>query len=206
MKNLTINGFASYEPPALVSKATYIDGKLTANVATFTTPIPALPTLTDGIKDLEESIENADGGDHIMIAIRNDKQAYLVDVLQQLGTYVNNRANGDRTIARLSGYDVRKENEPRLLQPITVAPRATRSTTLGSVDAAVKSQKAASRGANWYITTDATKPLSAWTKFDNQTARITFIDLVPGQKYTVCAELLGPRQQRQLSPQATVVA
>jgi hypothetical protein len=206
MKNLTTNGFAKFKPLVLVATGTGIVAEMTANIAVFASPSPALAAVTDALEDLGESIANADKGDHVMIAIRDDKQAVVVDLLQQLGTYVNLIANGSRTTALLSGFELRKESEPRVLQPIAYAPRTNRSLTAGSVAASIKMQSAARNGVIWYITHDATKPLSTWTKIDNEGAKITFTDLVPGTEYYICAELLGARRQRQMSPKATVIA
>jgi hypothetical protein len=75
-----------------------------------------------------------------------------------------------------------------------------------SAQARVKSQRAATKGVNWYITDDATKPLNEWRKLENQKAMVVFLDLVPGVEYAIVAELLGPRGQRQLSPKASVIA
>ncbi len=204
-KNLTTNGFARLEPVMLSAKASHIVEQMTLNGSVFKTPNPTLAELTAGIDELDAAIAAAETGDYIKIAIRDDKKSAMVDLLQLEGTYVNNRANGDRTIALLSGFDVRKEDEPRNLQPITTAPTVKRLADATSVQASVKSQTA-SKGVNWFFTSEATKPLSDWTKLENRRSKIVFDNLVPGREYTIVAELLGPREQSQLSPRATVIA
>jgi hypothetical protein len=205
-KNLTTNGFAQLDPMGLIAKGRHIATQLSLNVAVFATPVPAVAIISNAVEELEAAESAAETGDRNKIAARDDKFAALVDILQQGGTYVNTVANGDRTIALLSGYDVRKPNEPRVMQPITAAPKAKRMPAPGSVKSRVESQKAATKGVNWYISSDASKPMSEWTKMENERSTILFEGLVPGVEYYICAELLGPRRQSEMSPRATVIA
>ena len=204
-KDLTKNGFATYEPLALCAKARHVVTQMSA-YKVFENPNPAFPVFITGADELEVAEADASTGDEIKVAIRNDKFTTLVGIMQQGGTYVNNIANGDRTIALQSGYEIRKENEPRVMQEIATAPKAKRLPTAGKVQCRVQSQKAATKSTNWYITDDALKPVSGWTKVENKKSTFIFENLVPGKEYTICAELQGARGQSEMSPRATVIA
>ena len=66
------------------------------------------------------------------------------------------------------------------MQEIATAPKAKRLPTAGKVQCKVQSQKAATKSTNWYITDDALKPVSAWTKVENKKSNFIFENLVPG--------------------------
>jgi hypothetical protein len=205
-KDLANNGFGSLLPVELVAKGRYIGGCWIANSVKFANPRPLPATIIDASDDLEAAEQNAITGDELKVAIRNDKFDVLVGLLQQGASFVNNVANGDRTVIREGGYEARKLPEPRVLLPITTAPTAKRLLTPGKVQCSVRSQDAATKGTNWYITDDPEKAISQWTKVENVTTKYTYENLVPGKEYTICAELNGPRNQRQMSPRATVIA
>jgi hypothetical protein len=205
-KNLVTNGFAELTFVDLVAKAKHINSSLLGEVAIFAEPNPSLATIKEAIDVLAVATADAETGDRIKVAIRDEAAAILIDLLQQGGTYVNNIANGNRLIALKSGYDIVKEKEPRVLLPITTAPVVKRTPTAGTLNAKIKSQLAASKGTTWYITDDPSKPMEQWMKLENQHASVTFVNLVPGKTYTICAELNGPRQQSQMSPWATAIA
>jgi hypothetical protein len=205
-KDLAKNGFEKLTPLELSARGRHIGGCWTANAAKFANPRPTPAIIIDACDDLDAAEADAATGDEIKVAIRNDKFSALVGLLQQGGSFVNNVANGQRTVIIEGGYEARKISEPRVLMPIATAPTAKRTATAGRVECSVETQRAATKGINWYITDDPTRPMSEWTKLENETSRVVFENLVPGKEYTICAELNGPRKQSQMSPRATVIA
>ena len=204
MKNLTVTGFEKYDVEGLLAKAKHIVSQMTINVSHFTAPKPTLAVVQDAIDNLDSAEAEAATNDTLKKAIRNDKKVALIDLLEQLAVFVDSVALGQRTLVLLSGFDVRKVREPRILQPVTTAPRALRTPVAGKVKASIRLQKGAN-GTVWYGSEDNTKPLNEWAKYDNKGARCTFENVPPGRQYYICVELLGSRQQTQMSPQAVVI-
>lgn len=205
-KDLATNGFENYSPPELSGRGRYIAGCWEAKPNKFINPRPLPADIFEAADALDTAEAESLTGDELKIAIRDDKFNILVGLLQQGASFVNNVANGDRTVILEGGYVPRKLPEPRMLLPIPNAPSARRLATAGSVFCVIPWQRAATKNTNWYITDDPSKPMSEWTKVENKGSRITFENLVPGKEYTICAEQNGPRGQKQLSPRATVIA
>ena len=114
MKILVTNGFINYGEDRLITKGRYIWDQLTENASIFVSPVPSLTDLASMTNDLEKAYLSAQSRDRIKLAQLADKKLKFVSFLQQLGIYVNLVADGDRTIALLSGFDVRKLSEPRV--------------------------------------------------------------------------------------------
>lgn len=104
-------GFTNLNAENLLFKGKTVLTAMTANVATFATPSPALTVLSGNIDDLEWAINkyNTAGGGEVLLSQRNDAMAPLVKTLIQLGTYVQTISKGDKTIIMSAGFDAEKD-------------------------------------------------------------------------------------------------
>lgn len=205
MKNLTTNGFANYKVPDLLAKAAYILASMQAHPEYFSKPTPTYEVVQTAITELSIAETNAASGDRMKISERDTRKAELVNLLQQMGTFVNFVANGSREIAEKSGFELVKPKTKRILEPITIGPKLLRTDTPGSIDASIIAQRGISRGTTWYQTSNPQLPLGQWTAYANQTNKFTFENLTAGVPQYVCVEMNGPRKQKQLSPVSTLI-
>jgi hypothetical protein len=85
--------------PALIALATSIVQGLTAAPAVFPSPVPPLATVSAAIADLAAAETAAAAKTRGAVAARNAKRSALVTLLDQLKSYVQQVADGDRTHA-----------------------------------------------------------------------------------------------------------
>jgi hypothetical protein len=114
MKNQVTNGFDRMPISYLMVKANFIIGEMTANVANFPAPTPALADVQAAADALQTATLKAQNGDRVAISNRNDKRDELMVLLRRLGVYVNLMADSDRTIAMKSASTLPK-NQRQLL-------------------------------------------------------------------------------------------
>jgi len=76
----------------------------------FPDPPPALEQLKKAVPELDRALADAQGGGKLMTAIKDDKKAIVLDLLQELVDYVTTTSKGDRTMMLSSGFIVSSEN------------------------------------------------------------------------------------------------
>lgn len=205
MKNSATNGFGRLSPADLLSKARSIVNQMGANTGYFLTPDPALADITAATDEFEKAAQAADNRDRVAIAYRNDQRDVLVALLRKLANYVNLQADGSRTIALSSGFDVAKEPSPQ--PPITVVdtPVLSLGVNAGELEARNKSV-AGARAYQYFINSDVQVPLSQWTLYPSTRSRYSFSDLKSGQRYFVKVGVVGTNNQVVFSDAASFIA
>ncbi|NNV54942.1 fibronectin type III domain-containing protein [Limnovirga soli] len=104
-------GFYALSIPDKILKARNIVTLMTGNAA-FTTPNPALATVTTAANELETAFNDAADGGRTKTAIRDSKEAELDALMAQLSAYVQEISEGDALIILSSGMEVRAEKTP----------------------------------------------------------------------------------------------
>lgn len=141
----------------LITNARTIVTRMTGNPA-FPSPVPALPTVTSAINDLETAETSALQKTKGAVAVRDDKRAALVTLLHQLKGYVQTTADASQetgqAIIQSSGMDVRKTavRKARTFEAVQTAVSGT---------VTLRAPAAARRAAyDWQYSTDGGK---TWT-------------------------------------------
>ncbi len=194
MKNGVTNGFDRLTPANLIAKARFIISEMTDNVNYFPSPEPALADVKAAVDTFEEAAQAAENRDRVAIAYRNEIRDGLVSMLRQLGSYVNLQANGNRTIALSSGFNVAKESPS--IPPITFVetPVLTAGVNAGTLEARSKRVLGA-RTYLYYINDDAQLPISQWQQFTSTRSRHSFSGLAGGKRHYVKVGVIGSNNQ-----------
>lgn len=111
MPTTAIAGVSRLTANALVAKALFVETKMTGN-ANFTTPVPAIATITAARGALETAIVAAMDGGKTAHLDKRMKEAALVLLLIEEAAYVTSVSGGDEAKIISSGFDVRKTAEP----------------------------------------------------------------------------------------------
>jgi hypothetical protein len=85
---------------------------MTANIATFATPLPSLADVTDATDALETAYTEALDGGLSKTAAKNAAEDVFDTLLTALGNYVDSVAQGDETIILSSGMEVKRQPAP----------------------------------------------------------------------------------------------
>lgn len=86
----------------------------------FPDPPAALLKLKELLPGFRQALVDAQGGDKILMSIKNDKKAIVLELLQQLADYVTVTCKGNRTLMLSSGFDVNDENGSGTKQPPSI--------------------------------------------------------------------------------------
>ena len=194
MKNQVMNGFDRMTISNLIMKANFINSEMTANAAYFPTPNPTLAVVRTSVSELQTAGLAAENRDRVAISYRNEKRDELVAVLHQLGLYVNLQANGNRTIAMSSGFDVAKEPTPAAPISFVDAPIVTLGNNPGELSAKVK-KVAGARVYQYLITDDENLPLSQWTIVTSTLTKCEFKALQSAKRYFIRVAVVGVKNQ-----------
>ena len=108
MKKLVSLKLAAQNVPTKIENARHYVTAMTGNPS-FTTPIPALASITTAVNNLETAYNSALAGGKVLTAIMHDKEVVLDNLLVQLSHYVEAAANGSETIILGAGMEVRAQ-------------------------------------------------------------------------------------------------
>lgn len=76
----------------------------------FPTLPPELGELKTALPEYQASLADARGRDKVMVSVKNDKKAIMLQLLAAIVDYVTVTSKGDRTMLLSSGFDVTDEN------------------------------------------------------------------------------------------------
>lgn len=180
--------------PELVAKVREVIAKLTANVATYATPNPTVPTLKAKTDALDLSYQAALGGDRFKKEQMRLDRAALMGSMSTLQTYVQLTSGGDPAKIILVA-DVKRSRTPVGIKP----PPANVRTKFGYVSGEMRLLFGGVSGRIFYrVQINSTPGNSAgWTDFSQITkTRLLLGGLVSGQEYalriaTVTADGMG---------------
>lgn len=120
----------------LISKARLVTQRVTDNPSIFTNCAVINPKVIQAIADLEAAQAEADDGAKSKLAYMYDKQQVLIRLLNTLGQYIQEIADGDESIIHLAGLDVVKRSA-------SVKPdfRVEQGDNTGSVNIKIKARR-----------------------------------------------------------------
>jgi hypothetical protein len=180
--------FSRYNDSALEQKANDIKVAMTGNTH-FTTPSPTLAVLTSAISTYATALSAKVNGGKAATANKNTKRADLVNILQQLGIYVQLNSASDTATMLSSGFNLQKASAPHapLGKPHDLLLKATLP---GRLVLGFKLLE----DANSYVYQYTTAPSAAnsvWITEYGSTLKHEFKNLVSGRQYIVRVAGIG---------------
>ncbi len=194
MKNQVTNGFDKMTPSNLLMKARFIISEMTINSSYFKTPDPSLADVQTAVNEFEAATMAAENRDRSAIAYRNEKGNVLIKMLRKLGVYVNLMSDGNRAIAKASGFDVAREPQPSPAITSVEPPVLSQGVSFGEI----KSKSKRVPGARIYqflITPTEGLPLSQWSQHSTTQSNFYFKNLDSGKRYFVRLCVVGTNNQ-----------
>jgi hypothetical protein len=179
----------------LVTLIKHILKQLRGNAA-YPNPPAALAELEKLLPELEEALERAKTRDKQWVAIKNNKKAIALALLQELAEYVLVISKGDRALILSSGFEAADTNGPEktsieLLEVILNAP--------GEATLQVKNQKGVVSYIHQY-TTEAPGPNTMWHSVGSTKGDHTFTGLETDKRYWFRVVVVGRKGQQAFSP------
>lgn len=185
----------------LVTTSKRILEKMENNEA-FLPPPPALAELKLIIPDYQVALVNAMGRDKEMIAIKNNKKAIVLDLLQNLVDYVTTTCRGDLTLLLSSGFDI--TSDPPASLPVSIEMLDVKLGPPG--EATTKVRKAT--GARAFIhqyTTELPGIDTHWFYEASGLGTYTFKGLTSEKRHWFRVIAIGSGTQKAYSPIVSVV-
>ncbi len=194
MKVSITNGFDRLSPAKLLLKARIIVGEVGVNTTYFPAPDPSLAEITAAIEEFERAVQAAENRDRVAISYRNEQRDVLVNLLRKLGNYVNLQADGNRTIALSSGFDVAKDPSPLPSIILVETPQLSPGVNAGQIEARNKAV-AGAKAYQYFIHTDVFVPVNQWQLYPSTRSRYSFTGLESGKRYYVKVGVVGVNNQ-----------
>ena len=194
-KRKALTNFAKCSDANVVPPAEFIVESLTDN-PDFTDPTPKISAVDAVLTSYKTALLEASSKDRNKIALKRELRTQLNDLLQQLGVYVNNIANGDVVKILSAGYNVSKEPEPRHIT-VPEAPVVKPGNNPGTIVCKIKKVKNAKSYA--YLLADAQIKDAVWMNFVSTRTSFTFTNLEPGKQYLVKVAAIGSNGQIEYS-------
>lgn len=146
--------------------------------AQFPNPTPALTDVEKKLEDYLLSLSAAGGRDREKVAIKDNKQAELRQLLTELAHYVTQTSKGDKAMLLSSGFDI----SPEKGSPQKAPPKLQAEMGMpGQVTTRVKRVTKA-RAYVHQITADPLTPQSVWTSETSLQPEHTYTGLTSASK------------------------
>lgn len=180
----------------LVTLIKHILKQLKGN-ADYATPPEALAELEKLLPELEEALERAKTRDKHWVAIKNNKKAIALALLQVLAEYVLAISKGDRALILSSGFEAVEDTNGsektsiELLEVILNAP--------GEATLRVKNPKGVVSYIHQY-TTEVPGPDTMWHYAGSTKGEYTFTGLATDKRYWFRVIAVGRKGQQAFSP------
>lgn len=162
-------GVATLNDGGLVAKAGTVIAQLTANAATFPTPLPAIAALTAAKDALVLAMGEAEQGSKAAYIELRARRRSLKDLLTQEASYVSNVANGDAAKINDGGFEVRNSPTPAPVPEAPVFDDARVSPYTGAVEVTWSAKGA--RSYQVYMTEKDPLTAAEWTVVGTSTRR-----------------------------------
>ncbi|AEV99240.1 hypothetical protein A4D02_32065 [Niastella koreensis] len=170
----------------------------------FPDPPVSLPELKMLLPEFLTALASAESRDKYKIAIKNDKKAVILAMLQELATYVTITCNGDRTQILDSGFDATNISRGGGI----IAPSIEKlEVSLGAPGVAITRSRGA-RGAKAYVhqyTTELPGLHTEWIGEGSAQVKHTFERLISEKRYWFRVVAIGNFRQTGYSPVVTMV-
>jgi hypothetical protein len=146
--------------------------------AQFPNPTPALTDVEKKLEEYMASLSAAGGRDREKVAIKDNRQAELRQLLTELAHYVTQTCKGDKAMLLSSGFDI----SPEKSSPQKAPPKLQAEMAMpGQVTTRVKRVTKA-RAYVHQITNDPLTPQSVWTSETTLMPEHTFTGLTSASK------------------------
>jgi hypothetical protein len=180
----------------LVSTIKRVLERLKNNPA-FPNPPEALAELEKLLPELEAAQVRSITRDMEWVAVKNNKKALALELLEELALYVAAISNGDRAMILSSGFYVTDEQTARIETTIEML-----EVELGaSGEATLRVKKA--KGAVAYLyeyATEAPGPNTLWTRAEGTNREYTFTGLQSDKRYWFRVLAIGRKGRKAYSP------
>jgi hypothetical protein len=169
----------------------------------FPDPPAALAELKITLPEFEAALVDARGGDKHMVAIKNNKKAIVLGLLEELVMYVTATCKGDKVQILSSGFDVNEESNGSSLLPsivileVELGPSGEATTRVRNVT-----------GARAYVHQYTTEPPNSntiWVSEGWAQASYTFNGLSSDKRHWFRVVVIGSGTQRVYSPVISMV-
>lgn len=140
----------------------------------YPNPTPALAVIETALQEYRDAMVNASGKDKARVSVKNDKREVLRALLTELGNYVTEASEGDKSRLLTSGFDLARQKGESVLPPIE---RLT--VEIGPPGEAVTSIKKIP-GARAYVhqyTTQPDKGENGWVSYTSTDRQYRFVKL-----------------------------
>lgn len=179
----------------LVTLIKHILKQLKGNAA-YPNPPEALAELEKILPELEEALERAKTRDRAWVAIKNNKKAIAIALLEELADYVLAISKGDQAMIFLSGFSAEESNgsektSVEILEVILTAP--------GTATLRVKNKKGVVAYVHQY-TTEEPGPNTMWHCAGSTKGDYTFTGLQTDKRYWFRVIAVGRKGQQVFSP------
>ena len=163
----------------------------------FPNPPAALAELEKLLPEFDEALVRAKSRDKEWVAIKNNKKALILALLEELAEYVIATCKDDRALILSSGFDVTDEQSGRAVTAIEAL-----DVVLGAPGEATLRVKTAT-GTLSYVHQYATEPPSpntVWHSEGSTTGNYTFTGLTSDKRYWFRVVAVGRRGKKAYSP------
>jgi len=184
--------FGNYTEANFENKGSHIVSCMVDNPY-FATPNPSLAVLQAAQERYSAALVAAANLGRNEVAEKNAARQDFDQLLNKLGLYVMNVADGNEQMLVSSGFTLTKIREPRYLA--AAGPLVLRNgMNSGELEAIVKADRNAN-GYVFYISDNADTENPVWKNVAVSTCKYTFTELVQGKKYWVKVAITGARKQ-----------
>jgi hypothetical protein len=170
--------------------------KLKDNAA-YPTPPEALAELEKLLPELEAALMRAKTRDSEWVAIKNNKKAIAIALLEELAEYVLAISKGDRALILSSGFIYTEESTGSEKTSIEILE--VMLTGPGEASLHVKNQKGVVAYVHQY-TTEQPGPNTMWHSAGSTKGDYTFTGLVTDKRYWFRVMAVGRKGQQVFSP------
>ncbi len=182
-KYKTYKDFTKHTDLEVVGQTNEVTTGLTGN-PDYLTPSPSIVALTTAKTEFESAITAAANGDVHLIAVKNEKRAILIDLLQKEAIYVELNGQNVKSVMLSSGFKV--YSTVRGVTPVSDKPLITKVKD-GAISGEVILKSNKVKYAVVYeirYTEDAYGPDARWTRPTVQTSKTFFLSgLNPSKTY-----------------------
>jgi hypothetical protein len=162
----------------------------------YLNPAPALAVVETALQEYRDAMVNASGKDKAMVSVKNDKREVLRALITELGNYVTETSQGDKSQLLTSGFDLARQKGQFVLPQIDKL-----SVEIGPPGEAVTRVKKVP-GAKAYVhqyTTEPDKGESGWVSYTSTDRQYRFVKLESAVRHWFRVIAVGVGGQQVLS-------
>ena len=164
---------------------------------TFPNPPAALADMEKLLPELEDALVKAKSRDKEWVAIKNNRKAQILALLEEVAAYVTATSKDDRALILGSGFDDEAEQSKSGTPAIE-----TLEVELGAIGEAITRVKNAKGGVAYLhqYATEVPGPNTVWTSEGSSTGVYTFKGLNSDKRYWFRVVVVGRKGQKAYSP------